>query len=133
MSDLIDRQVAIDAIERHIRTAEEPYQLTYTDKVSNHAFEISASCIYNLPSAQVEPHWIPCNERLPEEKQDVLLAFKHNMVVGFWEDILNDGSQTWYANSGNGYFTDMDVLSGYDDPIAWMPLPEPYVGRRTDE
>ena len=77
---------------------------------------------------QPEQKWIPCSERLPEEKQDVLLLMPHNMVVGFWEDVLNDGGRTWYANSGDGYFTDMDVLNGYDDPIAWMPLPEPYQG-----
>ena len=54
MNDLIDRQAAIDAIESHIRTAEEPYQLSQTEKVLNHAFEIAASCVYNLPSAQPE-------------------------------------------------------------------------------
>lgn len=59
--DLIDRRAAIDAIESHIRTAEEPYQLTQTDKVLNYALEISASCVYNLPSAQPEQQWIPCS------------------------------------------------------------------------
>ena len=54
MNDLISRQAAIDAIESHIRTAEEPYQLSQTEKVLNHAFEIAASCVYNLPSAQPE-------------------------------------------------------------------------------
>ena len=52
--DLIDRRAAIDAIEKHIRTAEEPYQLTDADKVMNHAFEIAASCVYNLSAAQPE-------------------------------------------------------------------------------
>ena len=54
MDDLISRQAAIDVIESHIRTAEEPYQLTQTDKVLNYAFEVSASCVYNLPSVQPE-------------------------------------------------------------------------------
>ena len=53
-TDTISRQAAIDAIESHIRTAEEPYQLSQTEKVLNHAFEIAASCVYNLPSAQPE-------------------------------------------------------------------------------
>ena len=52
--DLIDRAEAIEAIEKHIRTAEEPYQLTDADKVMNHAFEIAASCVYNLSAAQPE-------------------------------------------------------------------------------
>lgn len=50
----IDRQAAINEIEHHIRTAEQPYQLTDADRIMNHAFEIAASCIYNLPSAQPE-------------------------------------------------------------------------------
>ena len=54
MKDLIKRQAAIEAIEKHIRTAEEPYQLTYADKVMNHAFEIAANCVYNLSAAQPE-------------------------------------------------------------------------------
>lgn len=54
MNDLIDRQAAIDAIKSHIRTAKEPYQLSQTEKVLNHAFEIAASCVYNLQSAQPE-------------------------------------------------------------------------------
>lgn len=52
MRDLISRQAAIDAIESHIRTAEEPYYLHDTDKIMNHAFEVAASCVYNLPSAE---------------------------------------------------------------------------------
>ena len=87
------------------------------------------SCVEALDmaiNALEQTTWIPCSERLPEEKQDVLLLMPHNMVVGFWEDVLSDGGRTWYANSGDGYFTDMDVLNGYDDPIAWMPLPDPW-------
>ena len=54
MSDLIDRQAAIDSIEKHLRFGDELYPLTDTDKVLNHAFAIAASCVYNLPSAQPE-------------------------------------------------------------------------------
>ena len=53
-NDLISRSAAIEAIEKHIRTAEEPYHLTDADKVMNHAFEIAASCVYNLSAAQPE-------------------------------------------------------------------------------
>lgn len=52
MSDLIDRQAAIDRIEEHIRFGDELYPLTETDRILNHAFEIAASCVYNLPSAE---------------------------------------------------------------------------------
>lgn len=52
MSDYIDRRAAIDRIESHIRTGDELYPLTDADKIQNYAFEVAASCVYNLPSAQ---------------------------------------------------------------------------------
>lgn len=54
MDDLISRAAALDRIESHIRTGDELYPLTDADKILNHAFEIAASCVYNLPSAQPE-------------------------------------------------------------------------------
>ena len=60
MDDLINRAAAIEAIEKHIRTAEEPYQLTDADTIMNHAFEIAASCIYNLSAT--EPEIIRCKD-----------------------------------------------------------------------
>lgn len=70
--------------------------------------------------------WTQVAEKPPKEKQDVLLAFSHNMAVGFWEDILKDGSQTWYANSGNGWFAGTEAPDDDGVPIAWMELPKPY-------
>lgn len=111
--DSISRQAAIDAFSNNGSL------FVYGADVC----KAIVSRIKQLPAAEPEPRWISCEEMLPEEKQDVLLLMPHNMVVGFWEDVLNDGGRTWYANSGDGYFTDMDVLNGYDDPIAWAPLP----------
>ena len=105
------RLIDADALMEHV----------YRDRLDSR--ELIAEMVRNAPTIEPEPRWIPCSERLPEEKQDVLLLMPLNMVVGFWEDVLSDGGRTWYANSGNGYFTDMDVLYGYDDPIAWMELP----------
>ena len=51
MSDLISREQAISAIESHIRTVEEPYQLKEKDRIVNYAFEVAISCLLNLPSA----------------------------------------------------------------------------------
>ena len=52
MADLIDRNSAIDSIEHLLRQGDELYPLTETDRIMNHAFEIAASCVYNMPSAQ---------------------------------------------------------------------------------
>jgi hypothetical protein len=72
-----------------------------------------------LPSAQPEPQWIPCNERLPENKSFILTTIrvpgKHARVrSGFYDSglFMNDNGDTWNI-------TEKRVT-------AWMPLPEPY-------
>ena len=127
MDDLISRKTTIDAVLSIGHIA----KLTDGDAV----IRMSAVnyVLRTLPSAEPEPHWIPVTERLPEEKQDVLIAFKHNMAVGFWEDILNDGGQAWYANSGNGWFTGTEAVDDDGYPIAWMPLPEPWKGEEKND
>ena len=123
MSDLISRQAAIDAIESHIRTAEEPYQLTRADEILNHAFEISASCVYNLPSAESEQKWIPADNP-PETDDYILLSFENFSVplVGRYEDY------NYYVGDETEPLCKQDIFVN-----AWMPLPEPYKEGRTDE
>lgn len=57
MSDLISREAAIEAIESHLRVGDEVYPLTRTDEILNHAFEIAASCVYNLPAVEKVGKW----------------------------------------------------------------------------
>ena len=68
--------------------------------------------------AQPEPHWIPVEQALPEELTHVLLTAYdgERMGVGF----INTSGKWCYENEGA-------VIKGYE-PIAWMPLPEPYKG-----
>lgn len=70
-----------------------------------------------LPSAEAE--WIPCSERLPNNKTYVLTTIQvgsrqPHARSGFYHDgfFHNDNGDTWEA-------TDREV-------IAWMSLPEPY-------
>lgn len=64
------------------------------------------------------PNWISIEDKFPDNNADVLLQFKNNMGVGFWED------GDWAIHTGDGIFSSI----GYDEekPIAWMPLPSPY-------
>ena len=73
------------------------------------------------PSRPQELHWIPCSERLPGQEQRVLI----NLSDG-------DTSVGWLLR-GNIWFTDYSYGKPEDEVVAWMPLPEPYAGRRTDE
>ena len=76
--------------------------------VSDAAFTIEL-----LSAKQPEPRWIPCSERLPEERGFYLTTTKDKAVYcDYW-------------NEDNFDRTEM--------VIAWMPLPEPYREERTEE
>lgn len=60
--------------------------------------------------------WIPCNERMPEEWESVLVCFKTQGGMAQVVSERFDGDR-WSALCGM-------------KPIAWMPLPEPYKGRK---
>ena len=140
MDDLISRQAAIERIESHIRVGDELYPLTDTDKILNHAFEIAASCVYNLPSAQPEQRWIPCSERLPEEYGEYRITWVTSYapskrfigdseyeVTSVWDEERKDFKGEWLLDEYIKHYPDVKV-------IAWKPLEEPYQAeRRTDE
>lgn len=78
---------------------------------------------YEPAIKDAEPHWIPCDERLPEEPFGCLVTVwdTHPVTMDEFENILPyfvgwDGEQ-W--NDGEGLQCPFEV-------IAWMPLPEPY-------
>lgn len=83
----------------------------------------------DIPSAQPEPQWIPVTKRLPNREEYI-------RCNGLF--IVSDGDRT-YAE----YFDIYDkkcfgepVMHGFraDRAVtAWMPLPEPYAERRTNE
>lgn len=104
MSDLIDRQKAIDLWECY-----RPYIAV---KASEYDMKLKM-----LPSVQAEQRWIPCNwqtkeENLPQECRSVLICVKYS--YGY--------------RIGESYRTDYNRWEGFGraNVIAWMPLPEPY-------
>lgn len=101
MDDLISRQAAIYAIEKRMDdiTCEE-----FAEGMSEAITEISL-----LPSAQ---QWIPCSERLPDENGRYLTT---NSSWGYFEVDWN----VWI----NG-----EWLYPNENPVAWMPMPEPWKG-----
>ena len=81
--------------------------------------------IEKQPTIEQEQRWIPCSERLPEDKTAYYLATVANRGL-FFTTTLNDNVDCvrW----------DYDKRKGQDSwhwctertVIAWMPLPEPY-------
>lgn len=98
MSDLIDRQAAIDAI---MGQPPEPHYPSWY-----------AAQIEKLPAAQPEQRWIPVSERLPDEGQKCLVSDKGAIGIDTYIGHGNPYNWKWYVK----------------DYEAWMPLPEPYRG-----
>ena len=102
MSDLIERQAAIDALDC-INGVEEVLRA--------------------LPAVQPEPQWIPCSERLPKDRRQVLVYARnvHYALAKYDEMREADGTykKQWVTfDAWKPYHTIKDV-------IKWMPLPEP--------
>ena len=140
--DLISRQDTIDRINEYIEEYSE------IDSDGNHsekwcAMQEAKMTIENMPSVQPEQRWIPCSERLPEERDWYLGIFKEpdtgwiNPIPFICDYLL--GTKT-KATTKEGW-----ILKGHTDReeyidyyfnlecVAWMPLPEPYREERTEE
>ena len=89
------------------------------------SMEQCACCVLSKP----EQMWIPCSERLPEEEQTVLVTCSDGGVYIYDRlkacDYEYDDMRFWEDNMG--------CYQPMEDVIAWMPLPEPYAERRTDD
>ena len=102
--DTISRQAAIDALKRA--------------EVLTKAFGYHnvIDTIRELPSAEPEQRWIPCEERLPENRVYVLVTYRY-------EYGLIDHGITWYGEAEKKWNTSREI-------IAWKPLPEPWKGEQ---
>lgn len=116
MSDLIDRQSAIDALS-------EGAMINYQAAGHNNGLVKAIDVIKGLPLAD---QWIPCSERMPEIDETVLITIKEKY----------DGDKEYYYHTdvadhliNDGWLTFNDWDEGQEiHIIAWMPLPEPWKG-----
>ena len=71
----------------------------------------------------LEPQWIPCSERLPEDEQVVLVQDTEGSMwiwKYFSENLKYRSPYQWEDENGEWQLI--------DEVVAWMPLPEPWKG-----
>lgn len=114
-TDLISRAALFNALA-NVKTIEEAFAV-----------------IQGMPEAE---RWIPCAERLPEEMQMVIVTIRGHDVIRCEdgetiEEAIDRVMQMLRVSVG---FRDEDGWNGVDgypmmvQPVAWMPLPEPWKG-----
>ena len=74
-----------------------------------------------------EPHWIPCSEKLPEQDTEVLvtrrfLGIRHVLPPKTYVETASLIGSVWTSMSDEYKI----APSKHADPVAWMPLPDPY-------
>lgn len=113
MSDLIDRQAAINAIENT--------ECELTPK----AWDELTDSIMQVPSAQ---QWILCSERMPNDDGEYLVCFEENyrQEYGFSEV----GIAPFESDCESFGVWKYDGSDFYDIPVvAWTELPKTYEGK----
>lgn len=139
MNDIISRQAAIDKITKRLfETAfnnigiKQDIDETLVDVAENRL----ENWFNELPPIQPEQRWVPCSERLPEEREWI-------GTKRFGTTISDEVYVTFEAPDGQRFTDHISFqngkLSASDaermrvwykgaKPVAWMPLPEPYHG-----
>ena len=100
---------AIAVLEDYENTGITPEQL----QVINEEYTKMAK---ELAEFRKQNQWIPVSERLPENGEEVLITNGKYVTIDeryFLENTEDGEAYTWDIN-------------GWDDVVAWMPLPEPY-------
>ena len=74
--------------------------------------------IVKQEAEQYNNGWIPCNEKLPELRKDVLVTVKYTGFMGMHGYWIKTGhmeaENDWWGDCAGG------------EVIAWQPLPQPY-------
>lgn len=130
MSDLIDRQAAIEALDEQIWQCDKALSSfdismkdEYAVKVERASLVAYKEQLEALPSVQPEPKWIPLySGKLPEESGTYTVTAYDGATKRVTYAKYQKRLKRWELVGARAYWR----------VLAWMPLPEPYAERRTE-
>ena len=114
MSDLISRKTALERAEA----------CKFTDKNEKRKF---MDWLNYCLDAEIEPQWIPCSERLPENNKPCLCWVESTTIASGETFIIGSCSNGFWFLQTYEIGTHSFPVKDYK-VVAWMPLPEPYKG-----
>ena len=102
------------------------YKLINPNKADVAEFNVYKKCIEIVKEVAEEYNggWIPCNERLPDDDNYILISFENFSlpIVGRYEEDETGGA--FYIGDEDETCISQDLFVN-----AWQPLPEPYKER----
>ena len=122
------RLIDADALEK------DGYVLHRTYQQDEKTMVYETKRIEDIPTAQPEPKWIPCSERLPEYNESVLTWDGNTFFVEKRIPYIRDDDgepiegDWWVGDEYDDYESEYYPNLRDGAAIAWMPyeLPEPY-------
>ena len=116
-------------IELVIKIDEEKYDVIKSDLYDTFPVEMKKwgleAIRHSTPLLNVHK-WIPVDDRLPKDDEDVLVCNSQGAMEVCYYHIDDTFYPTEYADlNETGWYDENDDML-YLEPIAWMPLPTPY-------
>lgn len=116
-SDTISRAAAIDAMANTLWHYPNEYYRNLN--VYEFARGLVEFGLKSVPTAQPEPQWTPVTEDKPKDGEEVFVYLFDNPKSPYIA----------WVEGGRWYTEEFEVDREYE-PLAWMPLPEPWKGEK---
>lgn len=129
------RTINADAIDEVISTLNEQGW-----NITRNEYKLINNVLFEFPTIEVEPRWIPVTEKLPEENEAVNVTWVNHLPENYYKSIKDKpftatavfyrGDWYWWSDTLQDYLAEYGLCPIYRmdraiEVIAWMPLPEP--------